>query len=43
MPDQIDGITKKDRVGRLIDIGNQLSYEYAQKNVGKTIQVIPES
>ncbi len=43
MPDQIDGITKKDRVGRLIDIGNQLSYEYAQKNVGKTLQVIPES
>lgn len=43
MPDQIDGVTKKDRVARLIEIGNQLSYEYAQNNVGKILQIIPES
>ena len=43
MPNQIDGVTKKDRVSRLIDIGKKLSLDYATKNVGLTLEVIPEN
>lgn len=43
MSNQIDGIIKKERVSKLIDIGKQLSLDYAQKNVGLTLDVIPEN
>ncbi len=43
MPNQLDGITKKDRVTRLIEISNHLALDYANHNVGKTLEVIPES
>jgi threonylcarbamoyladenosine tRNA methylthiotransferase MtaB len=42
MDDQIDGITKKERVHKLIALGEQMSRKYIQSFLGKTVEVIPE-
>jgi len=40
MPDQVPEAVKKDRIYRLIDLQNMISFEYMQAQVGKTEEVL---
>jgi len=40
---QVDGITKKDRVNRLIALSEKLVIDYAKQNIGMHLSIIPES
>ena len=43
MPNQISNNIKKDRVSKLIELGNTLSKEYQEKFIGKSVSVLIES
>ncbi len=42
MKDQIDGNIKKQRVKKLLDLSHQLQYEFAETQIGKTLEVLIE-
>lgn len=43
MKNQVDNNVKKERVKKLIDLGNELSEKYKQKNNGLEVEVLIES
>jgi len=43
MSGQIDGLIKKERVNRLLELSKELSMKYAMDNMNRELDVIPES
>ncbi|MCK7488560.1 MAG: MiaB/RimO family radical SAM methylthiotransferase [Bacillus subtilis] len=43
MTDEIDGATKKTRVAALIALGERLAKDYIKSNIGRRLEVIPET
>ena len=43
LPNQVNSNIKKERVKKLIELGNKLTEEYKEKNIGKTLHVLIEN